>query len=136
MSDYRVITYAPSLVRVKLFGINLDGFSPDGVVDIERDEGATTFRKAMDGSRTAFVDRYGTYRVSIHLMQTSPTNTWLHQLYKVYQKIGVEFKIPIEIEDKSNNSDKSTFAATDVFFESEPSTNYTSAIKKCQTIFS
>lgn len=127
MSANRVITYAPSMVKVKLFGINIDGFAADGVVDIERDEGATTFRKAMDGSRTGFSDRYGTYRVTLHLMQTSPSNTWIHQLYKVYQKIGVEFKMPLDIEDLSNNSGKPSFAGTDVFFENEPSTSYSNA---------
>lgn len=126
MSDKKVLTYAPSLVKVKLFGLAMEGFSPDGVADIERQEGATTFRKAMDGSRTAFVDRYATYRVSVHLLQTSPTNTWLHQLYKLYQKAGIEFKMPISIEDKSSGREFDTFSATDVFFDEEPSTNYTS----------
>ena len=121
-----VYTYAPSKVEVTLFGLPIDGFSRDNVVSIERTEGATTFRKAQDGSRTAFVDRYGTYRVTVSLMQSSTSNTWLHQLYKVYQKLGQEFKMPINIKDKSNQSDRSTFAATDVFFEDEPSTNYTS----------
>lgn len=122
----RVISYAPSLVRVKLFGMNVECFSPEGIADIERTENATTTRKATDGSRTAFVDRYATYRVSIHLMQASPSNTWLHQLFKVYQRLGVEFKIPIDIDDKSDDSDFSTFSAVDVFFETEPSTSYTS----------
>lgn len=122
----RVISYVPSLVRVKLFGMHVEGFSPEGIADIERTENATTTRKATDGSRTAFVDRYATYRVSIHLMQASPSNTWLHQLFKVYQKVGVEFKIPLDIDDKSDGSDFSTFSAVDVFFETEPSTSYTS----------
>lgn len=129
MSTQRVLSYAPSLVRVKLFGINIDGFSPDGVVDIDRVEGATTFEKAMDGSRTAYVDRYGTYRVSIHLLQTSPSNTWIHQLYKLYQKMGVEFKMPIDVENKGNSADRPDFTAVDVFFEEEPSTRYTNGVE-------
>lgn len=125
MSERKVLTYAPSMVKVTLFGLAMEGFSPDGVADIEREEGATTFRKAQDGSRTAFTDRYATYRVSVHLLQTSPTNTWLHQLYKLYQKVGVEFKMPINIEDRSANRKFDTFSATDVFFDQEPSTMYT-----------
>jgi hypothetical protein len=125
MSTQRVLSYAPSLVRVKLFGINIDGFSPDGVVDIERLEGAATYKKAMDGSRVVFNDRFGTYRVSVHLLQASPSNTWLHQLYKLYQKMGVEFKMPIDIQNKGNSSDRPDFTAVDVFFEDEPATRYT-----------
>lgn len=124
MSEKKVLSYAPSLVKVTLFGLELTGFSPDSVVDIERVEGATTFKKAMDGSRTAYVDRYGTYRVSAHLLQTSPTNTWLHEIYKLYQKAGVEFKMPLSVEDRSSSSQFDTFSATDVFFDEEPSTIY------------
>lgn len=118
-------TYAPSKVKVTLFGLPLEGFSKDNIVSIERLDGSVTFRKAMDGSRTGFTDRYGSYRVTISLMQSSPSNTWIHQIYKVFQKLGAEFKIPLSVSDGSNHSDLDTFSGTDVFFEDEPSTNYT-----------
>ena len=49
-------SYVPSQVRCKIFGIPIEGFSESNIVDIERENDVTTFRKAMDGSRTAFKD--------------------------------------------------------------------------------
>lgn len=121
-----VYSYAPSAVKVSVFGLAVEGFSKDSVVNIERLEGSMSYRKANDGCRTAFLDRYGTYRVTVHLMQSSPSNTWLHQLYKVFQKLGSESKIPLTVHDGSNETDLDVFAATDVFFDDEPSTVYSS----------
>ena len=135
MAISKVATYAPSLVRVQLFGIPIEGFAPDAVVSIERDEPVSTTRKAIDGSRTVFVDNNGTYRVTISLLQTSPSNTWLHQLFKVYSKIGVELIMPITIDDKSNATGSSVFFCTDTFFESEPSTKYSNQAEVTEWVF-
>lgn len=110
-------SYVPSATRVKLFGINVEGFGTTNLFEIERDAPATTFRKAMDGSHTAFVDKYGSYRINVYVMQSSEANTWLHLIFKAYQKFGADLKIPLEIEDKSG---KLHFISMDCFFETEP----------------
>ena len=110
-------SYVPSATRVKLFGINVEGFGTTNLFEIERDAPATTFRKAMDGSHTAFVDKYGSYRINVYVMQSSEANTWLHLIFKAYQKFGADLKIPLEIEDKSG---KLHFTSMDCFFETEP----------------
>ena len=75
-------SYVPSATRVKLFGINVEGFGTTNLFEIERDAPATTFRKAMDGSHTAFIDKYGSYRINVYVMQSSEANTWLHLIFK------------------------------------------------------
>ncbi|QXM18454.1 hypothetical protein Phab24_id008 [Acinetobacter phage Phab24] len=110
-------SYVPSATRVKLFGINVEGFGTTNLFEIERDAPATTFRKAMDGSHSAFIDKYGSYRINVYVMQSSEANTWLHLVFKAYQKFGADLKIPLEIEDKSG---KLHFTSMDCFFETEP----------------
>ena len=127
-------TYVPSSVKVSLFGIGISGFSNSNVVDIERIDNATTFRKAMDGSQTAFMDKYGSYRVTIHLNQTSESNTWLHLLFKLYQRVGVEFKMPLMIEEKIPNGG-TTFTSLDTFFETEPNTSFNSGLETKPWVF-
>ena len=51
-------SYVPSKVEVKIFGIELVGLAKDSFISIERIDNSLTFRKAMDGSHTAFVDEY------------------------------------------------------------------------------
>lgn len=127
-------TYIPSSVKVSLFGIPIEGFSSSNVVDIERIDNATTFRKAQDGSQTAFVDRFGSYRVTVHLNQTSEANTWLHLLFKLYQSTGVEFKMPLMIEEKIPKGG-TTFTSLDTFFETEPTTTFSSSLEAKQWVF-
>lgn len=120
-------SYVPSQVRCKIFGIPIEGFSESNIVDIERENDVTTFRKAMDGSRTAFKDKYGSYRLTFHVNQTSEANTWLHLLFKLYQKTNVEFKMPIEVEEKMQEGG-TRFFALDCFFENEADTNFASDV--------
>ena len=115
----KLYSYVPSSVRCKIFGASVDGYSDSNIFDIERDAVATTFRKAQDGSHTAFLDKFGSYRVKLYVSQASEANTWLHLIFKLYQKIGAEFKIPFQIEDGSSGL---RFTALDVFFENEPRT--------------
>lgn len=118
-----IYSYVPSLVKCRLFGIELEGLSKDSIVTIERVDNVTTFRKAMDGSNTAFVDKYGSYRVTFHINQTSSSNEWLHLLFKLYQKVGVNLKIPLEVEEKVSQGG-TKFTAFDCFFENEATTEF------------
>lgn len=119
MSSLR--SYIPSAISFTIFGINIDGFSSDSVVDIERLEAATTFRKAMDGSGTAFLDKYGTYRVTLHLEQTSESNTILHLIFKIYQMTGMNIAMPLTVTDQAGNT---SLVSVDTFFENEPPSNF------------
>ena len=58
-------SYVPSLVKCRIFGVELEGLSQENFVTIERMNDVTTFRKSQDGKHTAFVDRYGSYRVTL-----------------------------------------------------------------------
>lgn len=121
MSNLR--SYIPSEVSCTVFGIAINGFSSESVVDIERLEAATTFRKAMDGSGTAFLDKFGTYRVTIHLEQTSESNTILHLIFKIYQMSGVNLAMPLMVKD---NAGSTSFISVDTFFENESPSNFAS----------
>lgn len=119
MSDLK--SYIPSQVSCSIFGIAIEGFASDTVVDIERLEPATTYRKAMDGSLTAFLDRFGTYRVSFHLEQTSESNTILHLIFKIYEMTGINLAMPLMVQDKSGTT---SFISVDTFFEVEAPSNF------------
>ena len=110
-------SYVPSAVEASLFGIEVTGFSPSSIVTIEKDEPTFTFERAMDGSATAVVDKFAPYRVTLHLMSTSSDNNWFHLIYKLFEKYGIEFKMPLLIKDKSGDT---SFFSTDVFFETVP----------------
>ena len=47
-------SYVPSQVKVSVFGIDLVGLAKDSFISIERIDNLVSFRKAQDGSHTAF----------------------------------------------------------------------------------
>ena len=127
-------SYVPSQVKCRVFGIELEGLSETNIASIERDTDATTFRKATDGSHTAFLDRFGSYKVTFHVNQVSESNSWLHMIFKLYQKAGVELKIPIEIEEVLETGG-TRFTAFDCFFVTEPTTDFTNESDVKQWVF-
>lgn len=120
-----IYSYVPSSVKVTLFGITMESLAKDDFITIERSDNASTYRKAQDGTRTAFIDRFGTYRVTINFSQVSESNEVVHLLFKLYQKSGVNLKMPLIIEEKSNEGGTS-FISLDTFFETEATTQFTS----------
>ena len=127
-------TYVPSLVKCYIFGVELKGLSKDSIVTVERVSEVSTFRKAQDGSSVAFVDNSASYRVTINLEQVSEYNDYLHTIFKLHQKVGVNLKIPLTITEDSG-SGGSAFTAADCFFETEPSLEYTSESVSRQWVF-
>lgn len=124
--------YAPSLVEVSLFGIEVEGFSPDSVVTITKDEVTNTHRTAMDGSANVFLNKYGVYRVNVTIQNTSGSNSWLHLIYKLYEKYGADFKMPLSIKDKSGDT---TFFSVNTYFENVPETAFTSEVGSSEWTF-
>lgn len=125
-------SYVPSAVEVSLFGVTIDDFSPESIVRIEREEPSYSFERAQDGSATASLDKYAPYRVTLTLQQTGGSNTWIHLIYKLFEKHGVEFKMPLYIKDKSGDT---SFFATDVFFETVPPRDFTNEISVVEWSF-
>lgn len=118
-------TYVPSLVKCYIFGVELKGLSKEEIVTIERVSEVNTFRKAQDGSAMAIVDNTASYRVTINLEQVSAYNDYLHTIFKLHQRVGVNLKIPLSInEDISSGGTQ--FTAFDCFFEVEPVTTFSS----------
>ena len=124
--------YAPSLVEVSLFGIEIDGFSKENAVTITKETVTNTHRKAMDGTTNVFLNKHSAYKVTITLQTTSGSNSWLHLIYKLYEKYGVDFKMPLSVVDKSGDS---RFFCTDVYFESVPDTEFGSSISNSEWVF-
>ena len=113
-------SYVPSAVEASLFGIEIKGYTPDEAILIEKEEATVSLTFAQDGSATANLSKSSPYRVSISLQSTSATNTWFHLIYKLYERYGVDFKMPLYITDKNGDT---SFFATEVFFENIPSVN-------------
>ena len=117
-------SYVPSSIKCKIFGVELVGLSKESMVSIERLNDVSTFRKAQDGSYTAFNDNLGSYRVTFHIEQVSPSNDFLHTIFKLHQRSGLNLKIPLHVEEKSKNGGTS-FTSFEVFFETEPRREFT-----------
>lgn len=118
-------SYVPSAIKCRIFGVELNGLSKDSIVTIERIGEVSTFRKAQDGSHTAFNDFHGTYRVTINIEQGSESNDFLHTVFKLHQRSGLNLKIPLDIEEKVSIGG-TRFTSFDTFFETEPSAEFTS----------
>lgn len=116
-------TYIPSLVKCRIFGIELVGLAKDSFITIEPIDPVVTFRKAQDGTHTAFLDTSGSYRVTLNLEQVSESNEFLHTVYKIHRMSKLNIAIPLDISEK-NNSGGTQFNASDCFFENEPTTEF------------
>lgn len=112
-------TYAPSLVKCNLFGVELKGLTKDSFVRIERLSNQSEFRKAIDGTHTVFYDNNPTYRVTISIDQTSASNEFLHTIFKLQQRVNFNMKTPLTVTERSGNGG-SEFSSFDTFFETEP----------------
>ncbi|QGH73834.1 tail tube protein [Vibrio phage vB_VhaM_VH-8] len=118
-------SYIPSSIKCKVFGVELVGLSKDSIVTIERINEVNTFRKAQDGTHTAFTDFYGSYRVTLHIEQVSESNDFLHTIFKLHKKSGLNLVIPLDVEERVPSGGTS-FTSFDTFFETEPMTEFTS----------
>ena len=127
-------SYVPSQVKCYIFGVELVGLSKDSIVTIERMEEVNTFRKAQDGSQVAFTDTYGSYRVTFNIEQVSPSNEFLHTIFKLHQRSGLNLVIPIEVSEKMKGGGTS-FGSFDTFFETEPTAEFTSESQARQWTF-
>lgn len=118
-------TYAPSEVDANVLGIGVEGWANGEFISITPESPSFTFKRAMDGSTQAKLNRYQSYLVTLTLDQSSPTNTYLHLVYKLFRRYGMPFALPLLIRDKSGST---TFFATDVWIENEPSTSFSTTL--------
>lgn len=124
--------YTPSAVEVSLFGIKAEGFSPDSTVKVTRDSVSVTLQRATDGTATARLDKFVPYKVSVFLQNSSPTNSWFHLIYKMYETYGADFKMPLMVQDKSGDT---RLFGTDVFFEKVPDTDFGNTMGTSEWVF-
>lgn len=122
-------TYSPVDVDASILGIDVEGFSSDTFINITPDNPTFTYRRAMDGSTVATMNRYSTYTVTLTLHQSSPANTWLHLLYGIFKEQGIQFIMPVLIKDKSGTT---SFFATDCWFDLEPSTTFSNKVENTE----
>jgi hypothetical protein len=118
-------TYSPSDVKANVLGFDVTGYAEGTFLSITPDAKTFSFRRAMDGSTMAVQNKFQTYTVKFVLQQSSPTNTWLHLIYKLFKKYGIAFIMPVLIRDASGNT---SFFATDCWFEGEPESNFGSSL--------
>ena len=118
-------TYTPSLVKCSLFGVELKGLSKESFITIERVDSPVTFRKAQDDSHAAFTNNGGSFRVTINVEQVSESNDFLHTIYKLHQRAGLNLKIPIMITENKGLKNI-LFAGFETFFETEPTSTFSS----------
>lgn len=114
----KTATYIPSEVSFTIFGVPVDGWDS---ITLSRTEPLFTYKKAIDGSVNAYLNKYGTYEINFSLAQSSYSNTWLHLVLKLFNKYGLPFVMPILLKDGSGGTN---FFATECFFDVEPNTEF------------
>jgi len=127
-------TYVPSAVKCYIFGVELVGLSKENLVTIERIGESVVMRKAPDGSNTAFIDNNDSYRVTFNIEQVSESNEFLHTIYKLHKRVGLNLKIPLRVSEKVSFGG-TQFTAFDCFFEIEPNSEFSSDTTSRQWVF-
>lgn len=118
-------TYVPSDVTLNVLGLDVEGYTDGTFISIQPEKQTYSFRRTFDGSTMAIRDKWQTYKLTITLHQTSPSNNWLHLLYTLFKEYNIPFVIPILMRDKSGST---TFFASDCWFEKEPVANFGSQV--------
>ena len=125
-------TYQASRVTASIFGITIKGFVADNFLSIERQSPATSTRKAIDGSGTAFIDQHGTFKVTLRLDQISESNSVLDLIYRVYMKSGSNLRMPLIITDGNSGT---TFTSMDTLFDGDPPTSFGATPQQYEWVF-
>ncbi|NIQ92449.1 MAG: DUF3277 family protein [Deltaproteobacteria bacterium] len=115
-----VWTYDPGQVSVSVGDFDITGFQPGTMVTVERDE--RMFTKQMgtqgEGTRSKSNDRSG--RITIMLMQTSPSNAILSSLAAL-DEYGNAGLVNAQVKDASG---KSIYQAETAWIEGYPNAEY------------
>lgn len=119
-------TYNPGDVTLLIALLyEADGFAPDSIISISRDETFFNTNKGSTGGveRTHIADN--TYTLEVTLSQTSLTNSILNALATLDHTSKFSM-FPIFAKDSSGQS---LFLATSCWIESPPSASYTGSIE-------
>lgn len=95
-------TYNPALVVVSYKGINVTGFMDGTFIEAERDEEAFTKHVGATGDVTRTRNLNESGKVTITLVQTSPTNDLLAAQLSIDEILGIGYG-PLQIKDLSGN---------------------------------
>lgn len=95
-------TYSPALVTISFRGINLTGIMDGTFIEAERDEDAFTKHVGAGGSvtRTRNMNKGG--KITVTLIQASPTNDLLASVLLLDELVGGQYGA-IQIKDLSGN---------------------------------
>jgi len=116
-----VKTYDPSAIDVICGGFPITGFADGSMVTVEKNSDAWITKVGSDGegSRSKSCDRSG--KVTIRLMQTSPSNLILSGFFKA-DDIADAGTFPCIVKDSRAAGE--THAAENAWIQKEPSASY------------
>ncbi len=96
-------TYDPRKVKVLWGGVELTGFGPDSMIEIDRDEASFTKKAGVDGEVTRTRNNVSTGKVKITLMQSSSSNDILSAALALDESTGAGV-LPLLITDLSGRT--------------------------------
>lgn len=102
-SRKQVATYMCSRVIMSFGYHEVSGFASDSFITIEKNGDGVTSEQGVDGEVARSIDPVTTYKVKISLMQTSDSNKFFEEQYKMDQETG-EGIAPILIKDITGNT--------------------------------
>jgi hypothetical protein len=129
-----VYTYSPSDISITFAGVQIEGFSADNVVRINRIDPIYTSKRAMDGSVSVTKQKYSKWQVSIFLAQSSESNDLLNGVQKLLFSADIKELqyLPLIIKD---NSGTTMFFAKDVWIEQLPELEFGQSLATREWVF-
>lgn len=118
-------TYSPAGVSLVLAAYEVEGFSEDSIISINKDD--RFFQTAVGA--TGYVERThrpsSTYTLQVTLSQTSPSNTFISSLATL-DNLSRYAAIPLFIKDSSGDT---VFFAGSSWVEDEPEVSFTNGLE-------
>ena len=114
-------TYDPKQVAVIVGGSQISGFADGAFVTVERNDDAFTLQMGTDGEGTRSKTNNRSGRVTITLMQSSPSNALL-QAFADADEVSNAGTFPLLIKD--NSSLGTLFAAEQAWIVKKPSAGF------------
>lgn len=94
----KVQTYNPKQVLIALGNHSVTGYADDSFINVEKNGDGTVKKVGCDGEIVRAIDPDKSYKVTLSLLQTSPSSKFLQQQFDRDQKDG-EGIFPVLIKD-------------------------------------
>jgi hypothetical protein len=91
-------TYSAKKVLISFGTHAVTGYAEDSFVSIEKNGDGTMKKVGCDGEVVRAIDPDKSYRITLTVLQTSPTSAWLQNMFNMDQETGNAL-FPVTVKD-------------------------------------